>query len=65
VNIYLFTAYEEVPGPWSATFGPCPDVVRGPFTGNMAFNENYYLRIDDNVGNGTYETTTTWSVAPM
>jgi hypothetical protein len=63
-SISHLTTYADVLGPWVGFFPSCPGTSAGPFSGNDSFSMYYYLRIDDHVGNGTFATTTTWTVVP-
>lgn len=63
-SIAHLSTYADVLGPWVGFFPSCPGFPSGPFSGDDSFSMYYYLRIDDHVGNGTFETVTTWSVTP-
>jgi hypothetical protein len=63
-SLSSLSTYEETLGPWVGGFPLCPASPFGTFSGNDSFSMYYYLRIDDHVGNGTFETVTTWSVSP-
>jgi hypothetical protein len=63
-SLFDLATYADVLGPWVGFFPSCPGTPGGAYSGNDHFAMAYYLRVDDHVGNGTFATTTTWSVTP-
>ena len=63
-SLFQVATYAEVLAPYVGGFSPCPGAPSGPFFGDDSFSMYYYLRIDDHVGNGTFEAVTTWTVTP-